>query len=107
MPNSRFLFTFILFMNQLIFSELFESEEKKDLDEILMRLPLEERTIIELYFYQNLSTVQISQQLNCSTNIVKRKLRSGILFFQDRLNPSRYDKAKKILYTNLPNRISY
>ena len=107
MPNSRFLFTFILFMNQLIFSGLFEAEEKKNLDEILIRLPLEERTIIELYFYQNLSISQISLHLNCSTNIVKRKLRFGIRFFQDQLNPSRYDKAKKILYANLPNRISY
>ena len=53
----------------------FEDKEERDVYFEVLRLPLKYRTILQLYYYENLKIEEIAEILKINSNTVKTRLR--------------------------------
>ncbi|BDH60530.1 RNA polymerase subunit sigma [Lysinibacillus sp. PLM2] len=58
-------------------SEMLKRESSKEIEEALGKLPFKYKEVIWLYYYIEMSVVEISEVLNCSVNTVKTRLARG------------------------------
>lgn len=58
-------------------SEMLKKESGKELEEAIGKLPMKYKEVIWLYYYIEMSVVEISEVLNCSVNTVKTRLARG------------------------------
>lgn len=54
--------------------QLIETEEKRDLVEVLFTLSVPYREVILLYYYEEMSTVEIADLLNCPESTIRTRL---------------------------------
>ena len=70
-------------------------------------LPEDLREVINYHYYDGLTVNEIAKKLNFSCKYVSSKIKKAECKLRRQLNPSYYERAKKILYQRLPNHISY
>lgn len=54
--------------------QLIETAEKRDLVEVLFTLSVPYREVILLYYYEEMSTVEIADLLNCPESTIRTRL---------------------------------
>jgi len=64
---------------------VFETNEDSDLYSVVLKLPLKYRTVIQLYYYEDLSIKQISTAINMKESTVKSQLHRARALLRDHL----------------------
>ena len=60
-------------------SEYIQKEQNQSIAELINKLPVKYREVIWLFYYVELSVLEIAEVLNCSANTVKTRLSRGRL----------------------------
>lgn len=75
--------------------ELEEKDVKKELEEALMRLPERERTIMVLYYHENMKLKDIGDAINVSESRISQLHAQAIMKLKHLLSESRSERLKK------------
>ena len=76
-------------------SQLEEKDVKKELEEALKRLPERERTIMVLYYHENMTLKEIGDAINVSESRVSQLHAQAIMKLKNLLSENRSDRLKK------------
>jgi RNA polymerase sigma factor (sigma-70 family) len=88
--------------------QIFDLAEKKiALWKALRRLPEDQQMVIQLHYIFQLPVKTIAIQMNCSVTATYAKLYRGLYTLKKEFSPKLFEKANRILYDDIPNRISY
>ncbi len=72
-------------------NRLVEQDEKLELAEAVLQLPLKYREVIIYYYFEEFSVIEVSQQLNLSENTVKTRLRKARTLLKDELKNNQWE----------------
>lgn len=72
-------------------NRLIEQDEKLELADAVLQLPLKYREVIIYYYFEELSVLEVAQQLNLSENTVKTRLRKARTLLKDELNNDQWE----------------
>lgn len=72
-------------------NRLIEQDEKLELADAVLQLPLKYREVIIYYYFEELSVLEVAQQLNLSDNTVKTRLRKARTLLKDELNNDQWE----------------
>lgn len=75
--------------------ELEEKDVKKELEEALRRLPERERTIMVLYYHENMTLKEIGDAINISESRVSQLHAQAIMKLKNLLSENRSERLKK------------
>ncbi|MCQ2754760.1 MAG: FliA/WhiG family RNA polymerase sigma factor [bacterium] len=76
-------------------SQLEEKDVKKELEDALKRLPERERTIMVLYYHENMTLKEIGEAINVSESRVSQLHAQAIMKLKNLLSENRSDRLKK------------
>ena len=75
--------------------QLEEKDVKKELEGALKRLPERERTIMVLYYHENMTLKEIGEAINCSESRVSQLHAQAIMKLKNLLSENRSERLKK------------
>ena len=75
--------------------QLEEKDVKKELEDALKRLPERERTIMVLYYHENMTLKEIGDAINCSESRVSQLHAQAIMKLKNLLSENRSERLKK------------
>jgi|HubBroStandDraft_6_1064221.scaffolds.fasta_scaffold323521_4 DNA-directed RNA polymerase specialized sigma24 family protein len=81
---------------------LVSKERKLAIKEAIHHLPPDNRTVIQLHFFENISRKDISIRLSWSLSKVNAKLTRGLSRLRWELNPAAFDQARRIFLEQFP-----
>ncbi|MFY3790441.1 sigma-70 family RNA polymerase sigma factor [Ureibacillus sp. MALMAid1270] len=72
-------------------NRLVEKDERLELAKAVLQLPLKYREVIIYYYFEELSLIEVAQQLNLSENTVKTRLRKARILLKDELKNNQWE----------------
>ena len=75
--------------------ELEEKDVKKELEDALRRLPERERTIMVLYYHENMTLKEIGEAINVSESRISQLHAQAIMKLKNLLSENRSERLKK------------
>ncbi|WP_235801877.1 sigma-70 family RNA polymerase sigma factor [Ureibacillus manganicus] len=72
-------------------NRLVEQDEKLELAEAILRLPLKYREVIIYYYFEELPVIEVAQHLNLSDNTVKTRLRKARTLLKEELKNNQWE----------------
>ena len=87
--------------------KLWEQVTPAAIKEGLAQLPEDIGQVLDLYFFEQLTTQEISEKIQRSRTTTSKKLMQGCYYLEKYFNTPSYQQARQILYEKGPNRISF
>lgn len=72
-------------------NRLVEQDERHELADAILQLPLKYREVIIYYYFEELSILEVAQQLSISDNTVKTRLRKARSLLKDELKNNQWE----------------
>lgn len=72
-------------------NRLILQDEKLELADAVLQLPLKYREVIFYYYFEELSIIEVANQLNLSDNTVKTRLRKARLLLKEKLKEGQWE----------------
>ena len=72
-------------------NRLIEQDEKLELADAVLQLPLKYREVIIYYYFEELSVIEVAKQLDLSDNTVKTRLRKARILLKDELKEEQWE----------------
>ena len=72
-------------------STVIEQDEKSELADVVLQLPLKYREVIIYYYFEELSVLEVAQILSVSDNTVKTRLRKARALLKEQLKHSQWE----------------
>ena len=88
-------------------NRLLEQVTPAAIKEGLVYLPEDIGQVLDLYFFEQLTTKEISEKIQRSQTTASKKLMQGCYYLEKHFNTPSYQRAQQILYKKGPNRISF
>jgi len=72
-------------------NRLILQDEKLELADAVLQLPLKYREVIFYYYFEELSIIEVANQLNLSDNTVKTRLRKARILLKEKLKEGQWE----------------